>query len=166
MSRWGGNKPADNARWDHRAERAADWLREARSVADIGCGSMRLEHFLSPEQRYEPVDLVARDSRTIVLDLNKPADLARLPEADAAALLGVIEYSYDLPVLLLAVRVKYKRAAVSYQVAIDGRTDAREGQGWQVHLGLDGIREAFRSAGFTIVRELNLKAPQVLFDLS
>lgn len=45
-------------------------------VLDIGCGCMELERFLLQEEnrrdiQYIPSDLIARDARTIICDLNK-----------------------------------------------------------------------------------------------
>ena len=65
--------------WPVRATAAAAWLADASSVTDLGCGTMSLERYLRPEQRYVPVDLLPRDERTLVLDLNKSLDIERLP---------------------------------------------------------------------------------------
>lgn len=59
---------------------------------------MALERYLDPSQTYVPVDLVARDERTIVLDLEHD-DLSRIA-ADACALLGVMSYLFDVPAVL------------------------------------------------------------------
>ena len=41
------------------------------SVADLGCGTMTLKSHLAPGTRYVPVDVVARDADTVVVDLNR-----------------------------------------------------------------------------------------------
>src|SRR5271154_6684946 len=102
MIRWGVVDPDFGEGWQPRAAAAAEWLADAARVADLGCGTMRLERFLRPGQGYLPVDVARRDERTLVLDLNEPSDLARLPAADACALLGILEYAYRPDALLAA----------------------------------------------------------------
>jgi hypothetical protein len=69
---------------------AATWLNDAKSVADIGCGTMGLRDFLVPGMKYVAIDISQRDEHTIVVDL----DTSDIPDtgAEAAAALGVIEY--------------------------------------------------------------------------
>ena len=105
----------ESQHWSVRAVMAADYLRDQPSVADFGCGSMNLANHLQQNQCYIPVDVVARDHRTLVCDLNKHQP----PEtrATAAAFLGIVEYLYDpLSVLQFASR-QYQVSVVSYCIA-------------------------------------------------
>ena len=151
MIRWAEVAPDFGDRWQARAVAAATWLTVASSVADLGCGSMNLERCLRADQRYFPVDLVRRDERTLVLDLNKPSDLAHLPKADACALLGVIEYSYVPNELLDALRGKYRQVVASFNVFnSEQNLEGRLSNGWVVHFTYDEILEMFYRHGFIL----------------
>jgi hypothetical protein len=78
-----------NSEWAGRAAIAREYLGEASSVVDIGCGKMTLKRLLLASARYQGVDIAPRDETTIVLDLNSE----RLPDMDfnAANVLGVLE---------------------------------------------------------------------------
>ena len=149
--------------WSKRAALCADWLCTARTVADIGCGSMTLERYLAPWQRYVPVDLVARDARTIVLDLEK-GDLSPVA-AEAGTVLGVLEYLFDVPAALAKLRSAFPRTIVSYNVCCGGDTDRRLENGWVNHLGYDELQHTFAAAAFTVARERLIDGEEYLFEL-
>ena len=88
--------------WDRRTRLAAEWLRSRRAIVDIGCGLMALEAYLPRSTKYVPMDVIARDSRTIVFDINK----APIPvvDCDAAVMLGVLEYVEDITGVLSQLR--------------------------------------------------------------
>lgn len=60
--------------------RVADYLGAGSKVVDLGCGAMSLERHLPAGCQYVPSDLVARDARTRVCDLNR----ANCPQATSA----------------------------------------------------------------------------------
>jgi hypothetical protein len=161
LMRWRSMRAAPPAVWQARAALAAELLRGARCIADLGCGGMALERYLAPGQRYVPVDLVARDDRTIVVDLEKDA----LPalDADACALLGVLAYLYDPRAVLEKARAQFPRAVVSYNVRPE--PEVRLGNGWVNHFDHDGVLRLFRAAGFTVVRERTVGAAHFVFEL-
>jgi hypothetical protein len=144
-------------------------MRKAKSVADIGCGRMLLERYLSRSQTYLPVDLAARDSRTIVIDLNAPADLARLPVADAAALIGVLEYCYAPDVLLAALRARYRQVVLTFNVHTDAASpiEPRLANGWINHFTADDLNALVRRAGFRLItqKRLDARRDERLLDL-
>ena len=147
--------------WHSRAAAAAAWLTTASSVADLGCGAMTLERYLAAEQRYVPVDLVARDARTIVLDLERD-DLAPAA-ADACALLGVLAYLFDPLAVMRKVRASFARAVVSYNVRPE--MGIRLANGWVNHLDHAGVLALFDAAGLTVVQQLALSETHYLFEL-
>jgi hypothetical protein len=112
IERWAALENTESQHWSARAVMAADYLRDQPSVADFGCGTMNLANHLQPNQRYIPVDVVARDHRTLVCDLNKQQP----PEtgATSAAFLGVLEYLYDPLSVLQLVNRQYQVLVVSY----------------------------------------------------
>jgi hypothetical protein len=94
LDRW-----ADPARleaaWQARSVLAADLVPAGTRVLELGCGAMTLERSLPFGCAYQPCDVVARDERTIVIDLN----VHGIPEAAVAAcdlvvMLGVWEYLF------------------------------------------------------------------------
>src|SRR5690349_18186690 len=77
LVRWRDPKQLEAA-WEARAAIAAQLIAPGTRVADIGCGAMRLEAHLRFGCTYLPSDVVARDERTVVADLNAdgmPAEL-------------------------------------------------------------------------------------------
>jgi hypothetical protein len=161
LLRWKAMSTSAPEQWQDRAAAAADWLRGARCVVDLGCGGMTLERYLEPGQRYVPVDLFARDGRTIVADLETDT----LPEfdADSCALLGVLPYLFDPLTVLRKMRDAFARAVVSYNT--DAAPDARLQHGWVNHLDRDGVLRLFRDAGYDVVRERAMARDHLLFEL-
>jgi hypothetical protein len=150
--------------WPVRATAAADWLAEASSVADLGCGTMSLERYLRPEQHYVPVDLLPRDERTLVLDLNKSPDIERLPTSEACAVLGFFEYSYAPDELVAMLRRRYRQVVTTFNMLGDETIEWRIEQGWVNHFTRDEFRELFARHGFGATREQNVRARENMFD--
>ena len=168
MIRWAEVEPNFGERWRPRAAAAAEWLAAAATIVDLGCGSMTLAGCLRPEQRYVPVDLARRDQGTLVLDLNKAADLERLPAADACALLGVLEYIYGPHELIGALRRRYGQVVATFNVRRDGESaEDRLGHGWVNHFTRDELLSLFGRHGYALARDhlFEGKRQEYLFDL-
>lgn len=97
IERWSALEQTEAAPWSERAAAAAEFLSGCASVADLGCGTMTLKRHLAPGTRYVPVDVVARDADTMVVDLNREPLPALAVEGTAA--LGLLEYLFDVPAL-------------------------------------------------------------------
>jgi hypothetical protein len=167
MIRWAKIEPDFGAGWRPRAAVAAEWLAPAATVVDLGCGAMKLEGYLRPAQAYVPVDLAPRDERTLVLDLNEPADLSRLPAADACALLGVLEYSYAPDLLLAALHRQYAQIVMSFIALRDGADiKDRLANGWVNHFSREELLEFCARHGFMLTRERLLEGKRLerVFD--
>ncbi len=95
LARW--SDPARlEAAWNTRAALAADLVPAGARVLDIGCGAMALERHLPFGATYQPCDIVARDDRTIVVDLNRDGvPTSALATCDLVVMLGVWEYLYE-----------------------------------------------------------------------
>jgi hypothetical protein len=147
--------------WDARARVAAARLAGARAIADLGCGTMVLERYLAPGQTYIPVDLAARDDRTLVVDF----DLDPLPaiDADACALLGVLGYLKDPGSFLRAVGAAFPRTVTSY-VAVP-LTPKKRATGRCNLMSPKEIRALFAAADLRIVWQVRLPSGEELFDL-
>jgi len=89
---------------------------------------MDLEKELPAGVIYQPADIVSRDNRTILCDLNA----GKLPDvpADVVALLGVIEYCHAPAVIFAALASRWGRLVMSYNPAdLDNGRD-RRAHGW------------------------------------
>src|SRR5713101_2126936 len=145
MVLWTALNPDITDTWSSRAKIAAEWLADAKSVVDLGCGNMELEKFVCPDQLYIPIDLLPRDERTIGLDLNKD-DLPQV-SADGCAVLGVLEYMLDLSAFLTKLRARFPRVVTSFVHCEAGNTEeSRLAMGWINHLDQLSIRRAFEEA--------------------
>jgi hypothetical protein len=92
MSGWADESTVGH--WQARAREAALWIPQNSIVLDLGCGDMVLEKELPSGCIYIPSDVVVRDARTIVCNLNKQ----HLPELKVThvAVLGVLEHLIHL----------------------------------------------------------------------
>jgi len=167
MSRWESLNFEPIGAWSARAQFAATLLGRQASVADIGCGLMPLERFLEAGTAYIPLDVVARDSRTTVVDLN----LQELPAlgAKAIAALGLIEYIYDVPRLLARMADTCSVVILSYNCTDffpDLNTDDRLGNAWVNQYSLDELQNVFMAVGLQIQERVQFNAKQTLWKLS
>jgi len=129
---------------------------------------MNLERCLRPKQSYVPVDVARRDERTIILDFNLLPNLVRLPQADACALLGVLEYCYEPSAFLSAVRATYEQVVATFNTShADESLEMRLGHGWVNHYSHDELLELFAAHGFVAAREhlFEGRRREYLFDL-
>ncbi len=135
--------------WAYRAGLAAQMIPAYAKVLDIGCGAMDLERVLPEGCQYQPSDLVARDERTIVCDLNA----GQFPdgvEPDVVTMLGVLEYIREPLDLLRKVRALNRPLVCSYSI-----TDRRPGldraaQGWINSFDFAALQALMHQAGFVL----------------
>ncbi len=117
-------------------------------MLDLGCGMMDLERHLARGTVYIPSDLMRRDGRTIVADLNA----GELPDTDAdvVTMLGVLEYIHDPSALVTALARRYDRLVLTYNPAdIDGKRD-RRALGWFNDLSSAEVVGTVSDAGFDL----------------
>jgi len=163
----GENWAALNTKWEGRTQLAAEWLRDERAVADIGCGLMSLERFLPASTTYIPMDVVRRDERTIVFDQNK--DLIPKVDCDAAVVLGVLEYAHDISFVLEQLR-QFPKILLSYNhISINDLL-------WKLGLRTKRVtwsnrytRRSFaallKSSGLRIVRQRPIRIGERLYEV-
>lgn len=165
VTRWSDPGQLEAA-WNRRAEIAAQFIPAGARIMDIGCGAMALEGFLPAGCAYQPCDVVARDERTLVLDLNHqapPADL--LAGQDRITMLGVLEYLYDPLKTLRSLAAAGKPLVLSYCAADWSASLDRRGLGWVNDLTLADLERLFAQAGFAIRRAERIDGIQALFLL-
>jgi hypothetical protein len=166
FDRWSDVESLEFA-WDERAEVAAGFVPAGSRVLDVGCGRMALSRFLPASCSYQPCDLVARDSKTIVCDLNAgqfPG--AAAAEADVIVMLGLVEYIADLDALFTHLRHSKCDLVISYCVTdLSGDID-RAALGWINHLSLMDLAVLFDRFGFRVERSDRIDELQFLMRLT
>jgi hypothetical protein len=163
VERWQQLDLAVSEDWLPRARLAANWLAEARSVADLGCGRMLLETCLGRDQNYVPVDFLPRDNRTMVVDFNK-FPLPRIAATHFAGL-GLLEYLYRLERFLRWLRAGFAGGVVSFSCRSSAPRQRRLANGWVNHHTEPEIRALLQRSGFTVRDALEFRPAQLLFLL-
>lgn len=134
---------SDNEDWNERADLVKNWLAEAESVLDVGCGVQYVEKLLAPNSKYLGIDIVERSSYTRVMNLNDemiPADL--LSTYHLSVFLGVLEY-LNAPLLHLAEACKHSRRIVFSYTPVDyvSAIEVRRCNDWVSDLSTKEINE-------------------------
>jgi hypothetical protein len=165
IERWANLTYSQSLAWEHRAEQAAKRLNGCLSIVDIGCGKMLLRDKLCANVSYIPLDIVARDSFTVIVDLNKEL----IPDnirAEAVSVLGVIEYLYDVDAFFCDIRSKFEIAVVTYSV-VDLVPDPGErlGNGWINSLSVMEFEATLTRAGWEIINTEQLDNNQMMWHL-
>ena len=149
--------------WDDRARRAARHIPPGSAVLDLGCGRMALESHLPKGCTYIPADLVRRDERTMLCELNR----GRYPdvgEVTHIAALGVLEYIGDLGALFEWMASKRARVICAYVAARPfGALERRIGKGWINHYEIRDLVAIAEGAGFDLAGIEHMPAANVLF---
>jgi hypothetical protein len=148
--------------WGQRATLAAQMAPAYARVLDLGCGAMDLERALPQGCVYQPCDLVRRDERTIVCDLNR-GEFPTGVQADIVTLLGVLEYIKDPLALLKKVRALGCPLVCSYSITDRRPQLDRAGQGWINSFDAQGLEALMRQAGFRLQRRQEIDPLQDLF---
>lgn len=149
--------------WARRAEMAARLVPPGARILDIGCGAMDLERFLDSSVTYIPADVIKRDERTLLCDLNT----GELPaiEVDIITLLGVLEYVHDIPGLFARLRRTSASLIVSYNsVDLSKAYCDRRAQGWFNDFTCAELCAQAAETGFRVVGIVTIP-PQHLCEL-
>jgi len=164
MLRWQAQQTGRCDEWDARAAIAGALLGGHDAVADLGCWDMSLERHLAPGTRYIPVDVAARDERTIVCDFNTSAPPAT--GASAAACLGVFEYLHDVPGFLRALAAQYRTLVATYNCLKPGEPlGYRRSHAWVNDYTLAEIDGIFEPAGWSVSNVETVDANQTIWRL-
>jgi hypothetical protein len=161
VERW-SQRESFEPRWAHRAGLAAQMIPAYARVMDVGCGAMDLERALPEGCVYLPCDLVARDARTVVCDLNK-GEFPTGGDADVVTMLGVLEYVLDPDALLAKVRALGRPFVCSYSITDRAPQLDRAAQGWINSYDFAALERVMRKAGFRLQHRQQIDALQDLF---
>jgi hypothetical protein len=163
VERWESVLEENTKGWADRAQHISLLVRDQDSVADLGCGPMHLERFLRSSVRYLPVDVVRRDARTIVVDLNQE-ELPRL-SASCIVAAGVLEYIHDVPKLLSSISRHFKMAVLTYNISENTPSqETREGHGWVNSFTDSDLEDEFIKARLVLL-EKHLYGSQMIWKL-
>ena len=135
--------------WRSRAAIVASLIPADASVLDLGCGAMDLERELGTKATYMPADLVARDGRTIIVDLNGD----EIPDihADVVTMLGVLEYIHRPDRLLTSMAKRWPHAIITYNPADLDQGRDRRTHGWFNDLTSAELVSKADRAGYRLV---------------
>lgn len=163
VERWADPRQLEDA-WEPRAALASDLIQAGSRVLDIGCGAMKLERHLPFGCTYQPCDVVARDARTIVTDLNAQGlPDAAVADADVVAMLGVWEYLYDPGAIFAAFARTAKPIVCSYcPIELSPQHD-RRALGWVNDLSREAFVALAAQHGYRAVHQRRIDNLQFLF---
>ena len=165
IERWEALGPDEAFGWNPRAAAAARLLADQTSVADLGCGTMLLEKYLDPTVRYLPIDIVSRDPQTIVCDFNK--EVCPRTDAEAAAVLGLLEYLHFPEDFLANLADQYSVAVISYCIADAPKPLLpRRSHAWVNDYTSKQLEEVFKGAGWEIHQTEMVDEVQQLWKLT
>lgn len=165
LTRWSDKKNLEVA-WERRSLLAADFIPSGSAVLDVGCGMMLLERHLPFGCQYMPMDVVQRDDRTIICDLNKKSfPSAEISDANIITMLGVFEYLYDIESIFKQLFALGKTLVCSYcgderSVNVD-----RKALGWVNNLNTSEFLEIAKINGYFVKRQREVDPLQCLFKL-
>ena len=154
-------------KWLDRTGLAAKWLQDDPVVLDVGCGLMTLEAYLPKSTKYMPLDVVARDHRTIVLDLDQEP-IPRV-SCNALVMLGVLEYTSDLSMILNQLRhfpkcvLSYNHRSVNDLLWKFGLRPKRVT--WRHRYSRSCFRRKISRAGLRITREQRVRVGERLYEV-
>lgn len=124
-----------------------------------------IEKCLPESCKYIPCDVVKRDDRTIVLDINH-SNLPDLEKVDIVTLLDVIEYTADVPKLLNEMKKYHCRIILSYNVKdLWGPMFSYPDPRWFNYFDKEDLYNMIDSTGYTIIKEEQIDNTQILLKL-
>jgi hypothetical protein len=135
--------------WQARSVIAADLVPSGSRVLDLGCGAMTLERSLPFGCAYQPCDVVARDGRTIVADLNAHGvPEAALGACDLVVMLGLWEYLFKPTEIFAALAHTGRPILCSYcPTELTAHVD-RRALGWVNDFSLSAFLDLARQNGY------------------
>ncbi|MGH6692254.1 MAG: hypothetical protein ACREF4_16415 [Gammaproteobacteria bacterium] len=165
LERWGDPVQLE-AMWQARSVAAADLVPAGSRVLDLGCGAMTLEQHLPFGCSYQPCDVVARDERTIVVDLNTHGvPETALAACDLVVMLGVWEYLFKPAEIFAALARAGRPILCSYCPTESTAHVDRRALGWVNDLSLAGFLELARRSGYRPALQRQIDDLQVLVKL-
>jgi hypothetical protein len=149
-ARWNGPAGIEPAFARRRARRvAADSIKQARRVIDLGGGSRALSGLLPKGCEHVLADNAARSDNLRVADIFG-GEVPKLDDATVVVALDVLEYVEDLPPFLARLREAGRPVIASYHLTDDSPDADRAALGWRNAYDRAGLVAAFKKAGFSV----------------
>lgn len=146
--RWSDNRSLMPA-WNDRTKLIANLIPHNTSVFEFGAGAGVLQQYLPPGTNYQKSDLVDRDGKTVVIDLNAEK-IEPIVGYETAVFSGVLEYIHDLPRLAEFLTQHFNALVFSY-ASLDKNTNERRSHGWVNDLTSSELISIFKKAGFNLI---------------
>jgi hypothetical protein len=150
--------------WEPRAKAAARFIQPGKKVMDLGCGNMAIERYLPVDCGYIPVDLVSRDSRTVVCNFNR-GEFPEKGDAQLIICLGLLEYMVDIESFIERLSTYELPVILSYAPTDLTEHIDRQSAGWLNHLDANTLRNMIAHCGFKIQSESFFQQFQILLVL-
>jgi hypothetical protein len=137
------------------------------SIVDLGAGNMSLKKFISPTQKYYPVDFKSRCSETVICDF----DNAEFPNiyADVYVLSGVLPY-INAPIWLLEQSAKFTLRKIIVALSncnYANQPDYMKLRGWKNYIFFDEIKTILNKYRFVPSEDItmeNIKRRFVVYE--
>ncbi len=139
--------------WQERIQMMSKFIKSDDSIVDLGCGKMWLKKFISPNNKYFPVDYIKRDEETIVCDFNQ----SQFPNIQSSIyfISGCLEYidNYDWFISEIS---KHTDACILSYCSTDVFSDfaVRNNLMWKNHLSNNELIEIFKKKNFILKEHL------------
>lgn len=164
VSRWSrnaGEKPV----WDERNRIVAALISPGSTVLDIGAGAMTLARHLPAGCEYQPMDVVAGNPQTWLVDFNA----GRIPDVpkvfDFVVCSGVMEYVLPIGYFLNHVARWGRKVILSYATTdLNPELASRQRSGWVNHFSERELRRQLRRHGLLITARHRWQK-QIIFQL-
>lgn len=147
IERW-SHKESLMPAWDDRTKLIASLVPDGTKVFEFGAGAGVLKSFLPADCVYEKSDLVDRDGKTRVIDLNAE-NLEPLVGFDTAVFSGVFEYIHDIPRLAGFLTKHFETVIFSY-AALEKNSQDRRGHGWVNDYTIKALLDIFHKENFLL----------------
>jgi len=166
FDRWESGKSFWGDKNNKRAQIAAEYIGENQRIFDIGAGNLILKEFLKKGCRYQPLDVVKRDSECLVANLN----LYEFPleqQYDWVVMLGVLQFLSHPDWAISQCYKVSNRAVFTYSPLIRDYLTEKEkrwrlDQGWVNFLTRKEYVAIIRNAGWYIMASHKIEANEIL----
>lgn len=152
-------------KWEDRSVVVATLIPNELAVLDLGCGKMFIERHLRMTA-YTPLDRMAHDERTLVVDMNRDdIPIETLSAADLVIALGVFEYVVDPERQFRAIARAGKPFLLSYNVGELRRRAADDAQltDWRNDWTTVDLVQRLIGSGFALERLIDYGPRQRIF---
>ncbi len=163
MERW-SKKTVLHENWNERTLKLFSFIKECKSLIEFGAGNGILGNYLSDHDiKYQPVDVIKRSPEFLVCDLNVNPIQISIEGYDVALFSGVLEYVYDIDLLMKQLSTSINQVVLSYACRDTSNQD-RFINGWLSDFSSQELEKIFSHYNYKIVNKEYWK-DQMLYNL-